>query len=186
MLLDERALLTRIAQGDQEALKCLYAAYRSRLWSYLWRQLDRDTNWTEELVQDVLLAVWRSAGSYRGEAQVATWLFRIAHNLAANARRARARRIQPEPLEDADDGQEQSDAGLSHLPEDRILDRLALTEALDQLSPRHREVLHLAFYQGFAPSEIAGILSVPVGTVKSRLSYARRALQAQLAQTSPQ
>jgi RNA polymerase sigma-70 factor (ECF subfamily) len=181
---DEQTLLARIAQGDQDALKCLYAVYRLRLWSYLWRQLDRDAGWTEELVQDVFLAVWRSAGSYRGQAQVATWLFRIAHNLAANARRARARRIQPESPEEAGDVEGQDDVIAAHSHEDRVLDRLALTEALDRLSPRHREVLDLAFHQGFAPAEIAAILGIPVGTVKSRISYARRALQDQLAHTT--
>jgi RNA polymerase sigma-70 factor (ECF subfamily) len=60
--------------------------------------------------------------------------------------------------------------------EDALITRLALTQALDTLSPAHREVLYLAFQQGFALQEIAAILELPVGTVKSRISYARRAL----------
>src|SRR5215813_5698571 len=91
---DERELLRLVATGDQHALRCLYAAYRPRLWSYLFARLDGDAGWTEELTQDVFLAVWRSAATFRGEARPATWLFRIAHNLAANARRARQRRPQ--------------------------------------------------------------------------------------------
>jgi RNA polymerase sigma-70 factor (ECF subfamily) len=67
-------------------------------------------------------------------------------------------------------------------PEDAIVNRMALAEALRALSPKHREVLDLAFFQGFGPEEIAHILDVPAGTVKSRISYARRALQAQLAE----
>jgi RNA polymerase sigma-70 factor (ECF subfamily) len=177
----ERALLGRIAAGDQHALRCLYAAYRSRLWSYLYKQLDDDAGWAEELTQDVFLAVWRSAATYRAEAQPATWLFRIAHNLAANARRARDRRPTGERLDADDDGAERDDlpAGASH--EDTVLDRLTLAAALGQLSPRHREVLDLAFVQGFRLDEVAAILDVPVGTVKSRISYARRALHAHLA-----
>lgn len=147
-------------------------------------QLERDSGWTEEIVQDVFLAAWRSAGSYRGEAQLGTWLFRIAHNLAANARRGRRRHPLGRPFpgdEDADDtASEPIIMYDSH--EQAILNRLELREALDQLSSRHREVLDLAFYQGFGSAEIALILDIPEGTVRSRISYARKALSAYLRQ----
>ena len=65
-----------------------------------------------------------------------------------------------------------------------MIDRLALAAALDQLSPRHREALELVFLQGFTLEEVAGILDVPLGTVKSRISYARRALQQELARAT--
>lgn len=182
---DERALLARIATGDQDALKCLYAVYRPRLWSYLFRQLDHDASGTEELVQDVFLAVWRSAGTYRGDAQVATWLFRIAHNLAANARRAHARQVASQPF-DADNGNVPVRGDAYDSPEDSVLDRLALAQALRLLSVKHREVLDLAFVQGFDPGEIAQILGIPAGTVKSRISYARQALRTHMHHALPQ
>jgi RNA polymerase sigma-70 factor (ECF subfamily) len=178
---DERALLSRIAGGDQHALRCLYAAYRARLWSYLIHQLDGDAGWTEEILQDAFLAVWRSAGTYRGEAQPATWLFRIAHNLAANARRARGRRPQGERLDVADADDEWGDVLAEASHEDAVLDRLTLAAALDRLSPAHREALDLCFVQGFRIEEVATILDIPPGTVKSRISYARLALRAHLA-----
>jgi RNA polymerase sigma-70 factor (ECF subfamily) len=173
---DERALLRRIAGGDQHALRCLYAGYRTRLWGYLLHQLDGDAGWTEEVAQDLFLAVWRSAGTYRGESRPAAWLFRIAHNLAANARRARARRLQSEPL--AAEAGDELPVEASH--EDAVLDRLALLAALGRLSSAHREALELVFVQGFGMDEVAAILGVPVGTVKSRISYARRALRTHL------
>ena len=179
---DGRSLLRRIAAGDQHALRCLYADYRPRLWGYLFHQLDGDAGWTEELTQDVFLAVWRAAETYRGEAQVATWLFRIAHNLAANARRARDRQPLSERLTVGDDGRDERDdlpMGASH--EDAVLNRLTLAAALSRLAPHHREVLDLVFVQGFSMAEVSTILGVPVGTVKSRVSYARRALHAHLA-----
>ncbi|HEX6122873.1 MAG TPA: sigma-70 family RNA polymerase sigma factor [Ktedonobacterales bacterium] len=175
---DDRALLARIAEGDEQALKCLYASYRPRLWSYLWRLLDQNPERTEEVLQDVLLAVWRHAHSYRGEAQVATWLFRIAHNCAINARRADLRHASHRaPLDDDDDGETLAELAMDESYEERVLDQMLLMEALGQLSPKHREVLELAFAQGFTAEEIAHILGVPVGTVKSRLTYARRALR---------
>jgi RNA polymerase sigma-70 factor, ECF subfamily len=180
---DERTLLARIAGGDQHALQCLYGLYRQRLWAYLWHQLDGDSGWTEEVVQDVFLAVWRSAQSYRGEAHVATWLFRIAHNLAANARRGRTRHPLGQPFGAAEDDGEDASMATASL-EEPVLARLNLHEALGQLSLKHREVLDLAFAQGFGLEEIAQILSIPVGTVKSRISYARRALRSHLAQAA--
>ena len=62
-------------------------------------------------------------------------------------------------------------------PEDTVLDQTTIDEALSRLSMKHRAVLHLVFQQGFTAEEAAQILEVPVGTVKSRMSYARRALQ---------
>lgn len=180
-----RELLARISSGDQDAMQRLYVAFYQRLWSYLWRQLDGDRGWTEEVVQDVFLAVWRSAASYRGESRVGTWLFRIGHNLAANARRAKGRRLQGQPLDSVGSSDEQcevADAVAPHSTEDVVLDRMMLAQALGRLTPNHREVLDLAFHQGFGADEIAVILGIPVGTVKSRMSYARRALQQQLSQ----
>lgn len=181
-----RDLIARISGGDQDAMRRLYVAYYQRLWSYLWRQLYRDPGWTEEVVQDAFLAVWRSAASYRGEARVGTWLFRIAHNLAANARRAKGRRPQGQPLDGVGGFDEQGEVGdvaAAHSTEDVVLDRMMLEQVLGALTPNHREVLDLAFHQGFRVDEIAVILGIPVGTVKSRMSYARRALQQQLGQT---
>jgi RNA polymerase sigma-70 factor (ECF subfamily) len=177
---DDRTLLARIAGGDEQALKSLYASYRPRLWSYLWRLLDQSPERTEEALQDVLLAVWRHARGYRGEAQVATWLFRIAHNCAINARRAHLRHeTHRAPLNDDDGGGETlAELAMDDSHEERVLDQMLLAEALGQLSPKHREVLELTFAQGFTAEEIAHILEVPIGTVKSRLTYARRALRA--------
>lgn len=182
---DLRSLLAQVSGGDQDAMQRLYVACYQRLWTYLWRQLDRDPGWTEEVVQDAFLAVWRSAASYRGEARVSTWIFRIAHNLAANARRAKGRRLQGQSLDGVSACDEQGDAGTFSAPqatEDVVLDRLLLEQALGRLTSPHRQVLDLAFHQGFGADEIAVILGIPVGTVKSRMSYARRALQQELAQ----
>lgn len=182
---DLRGLLAQISSGDQDAMQRLYVVFYQRMWSYLWRQLDRDPGWTEEAVQDVFLAAWRSAASYRGEARVGTWLFRIAHNLAANARRAKGRRLQGQPLDSVGSSDEQGEVGDAlalHSAEDVVVGRMMLAQALGRLSPHHRDVLDLAFHQGFGADEIAMILAIPVGTVKSRMSYARRALQQQLTQ----
>ncbi len=188
MQVDDQALLVQIIQGDQEALKHLYARYREPVYRYLWYQLERNTGWTEEIVQDVFLNIWRSAAQYRGEARLATWIFRIAHHLAAKARRDRSRRaeghlIELEAGDDEGAGISEEHVFFVNSHEEGVLNRLTLTDALQQLSPRHRTVLELVFLQGFSPAEVAQVLDVPVGTVKSRISYARRALLALLQQS---
>jgi RNA polymerase sigma-70 factor, ECF subfamily len=183
---DERLLLAQIATGDEEALRRLYLAYHPRLRRYLWHQLDGDTASAEDALQEVFLAVWRTAGGYRGEARVSTWLYQIARYVALGARKRRARRPDALRLDAAhdEDARDQCDpsATLDWSVADgrdyarQTLDRVALGDALARLSPQHREALSLVFQQGFSLQEVARILDVPAGTVKSRISYARKAL----------
>src|SRR5262249_2554579 len=135
----------------------------------------------EDALQEIFLNIWRSAGSFRNQSSVATWVFRIAHHQALRARRRQ-------------DTSEQRDHGAtdehSHRSretgsrENAVIDRITLANALRQLSDKHRDVLELVFHYGFAPDEVANILAVAPGTVKSRISYARRALLQLLNETS--
>ena len=84
-------LLERIAAGDEDALMQLYAEYRPRLWRYVWQQLDGDRELAEEVLQDVFLAIWHGGGTFAHRASLSTWIFRIAHNIAATSRRTRLR-----------------------------------------------------------------------------------------------
>lgn len=183
---DERLLLAQIATGDEEALRQLYLAYRPRLRRFLWHQLGGDTASVEDALQEVFLAVWRTAGGYRGEARVSTWLYQIARYVALGARKRRARH--PDALR-FDAAADEGERDLCDLPdavarsvadgrdyERQALDRVALGDALGRLSPRHREVLMLVFQHGFSLREVAQVLDVPTGTVKSRINYARKAL----------
>ena len=183
---DERALIARIAQGDQAALDQLYTAYRVRLRLYIIRRLGNHREPAEEVLQDVFLAVWTHAGSYRGEASPAAWIFRIAHHHVAKAQRRFMRRAEGHsvPLVSLhEDEAANAEVGSVVSPEDAILDRLVLQDAFARLSPKHREALELTFYHTFTLEEIAHILEIPTGTVKSRLSYARRALLQELTVT---
>jgi RNA polymerase sigma-70 factor, ECF subfamily len=175
MAMDDPALVARVAAGDEEALRELTCRYRAPLRRYLWRQLDGDARAVEEAVQDVFVAVWRGAARYRGDAKVATWLFQIARYLALRARHDGRRHAALTPLEQ-DEGKEGQADWLGVSCEDEVIDRLALADALRRLSAKHREVLELVFVFGFSPDEVARILEAPLGTVKSRISYARRAL----------
>ncbi|HKS69688.1 MAG TPA: RNA polymerase sigma factor [Ktedonobacterales bacterium] len=186
MALDDRLLLARIATGDEDALHELYQGYAPRLTRYLWHQLDGDQHAVEEALQEEFIAVWRSAAGFRGEAKVATWVYQIAHNAASSARRRQLRQaVQWQvPIPEPDEATEGGEA----LPacDDAVLDRLVLADALRQLSEKHREVLQLIAAEGFSLDEAARMLDIPSGTVKSRLSYARRALLRALSARDPE
>ena len=176
-------LLIQMARGDQQALQQLYARYRGSLWRYIWRLVNEDAHLADEVTQDVFVAVWRQAATFRAEATPATWLFRIARHRALNARRDLARRVEGHlwngvTRDDERDHWLFEEGEPSH--EDAVIERMALADALDRLSTKHREALDLVFYYGFSLEDAARVLDVPLGTIKSRLSYARRALQEHL------
>jgi RNA polymerase sigma-70 factor (ECF subfamily) len=171
----ERVLLSQIAEGKQEALVALYQRYQRPLFVYLLRLL-RDERTAEEVLQDVIVAIWQGAAAFAGRSRVSTWVFGIAHHQAAQvARRHQLPQVSPEDCMEI--GDEEQDAG-------RIASSLALQEdleaALESLAPIYREALELVLAQGFSYEEAAIITAVPVGTVKSRVNQARRQMQRML------
>jgi RNA polymerase sigma-70 factor (ECF subfamily) len=168
----ETVWIRKIASGDRAAFEALFHAYKRRLLGYLYR-MTGDATRAEELVSDVLVEVWKSAGRFQERSSVSTWIFGIAHHKAVDELRRRAGKGTavevPEDLADAAETPERT----------AILgDRNArLRAVLQQLTPEHREVLELAFFQGRLVEEIAGILSCPVNTVKTRMFYARKKLR---------
>ena len=146
---DDQHLLTRIAEGDQTALRALVVAYRPRLWRYLGTQLGDCPELIEEVLQDVLVAIWRAAAGFRGEARVATWLYRLAHHHAANARRSASRHGVASYLDDADEGDERSPL-ITASHDDAVAERLDLHAALRSLPVKQREAIELVFVQGFS------------------------------------
>jgi len=126
----------------------------------------------EEIAQDTMLAVWRGAGSFRGESSVRSWVIAIA-------RRQTRDRLRGQRLRVVDGAFLADQPGSGPGPEVMALDRAELAEvrgAIRELAPAHREVLGLAFGSGLSLPEVAGVLEIPVGTVKSRLTAARTAL----------
>jgi RNA polymerase sigma-70 factor, ECF subfamily len=167
----EVVLLSRIAGGDQGALAEFYRRHGQVVLAQI-VLLVGDRALAEEILQDTMLAVWRGAGSFRGDSRVRSWLISIARRQA----RDRMRRRQLRVVDDACLADQPSrDPG----PDVVALDRAEAAEmgnAIRALTPAHREVLGLAFGAGLSLPEVAEVLQVPLGTVKSRLAAARAAL----------
>ncbi len=172
--LSDEALLQQIAGGDTAAYTVLYQRYHTRLCRFLRSQLN-DPRKTEDLAQEVLLEVWKSAGTYRSLSRVSTWIFGIARFKALTARRRRAEA----PVADVESLHIQED-NLSESPEQILLQEEQLHflhEAFQQLSPSHREVLQLAYGASCSGEEIAGLAGCPAPTVRTRMFNAKRRLK---------
>jgi len=160
-------LVRQVAAGDEAAFAELYDLYAPPVYNYLLR-LVNEPPIAEEILQEVFLALWRSARGFRAEAQVKTWLLRIAHHQAVSwLRRKRAVLWSDDDLE-----QEAAESIDDDLARSGQVDQLR--EALTRLSPKHRAVIELTFAHGLSYAEIAQVMNCPIGTVKSRMSYALR------------
>lgn len=153
----------------------LFEFFAPRLKSYM-QQLGADAGQAEDLVQDVMVSVWRKAGQYDPEkASVSTWIFRIARNRRIDAhRRTRKPELEPdEPLLRPAEPEQP----------DHLLDRQQMEThvraEIAKLPPEQLELLKAAFYEGLSHSEIAEAFGLPLGTVKSRIRLAFNRLRGQ-------
>lgn len=175
------ALIRRMAAGDEEALRVLYAVYGRRMLAYALR-LTGNPALAEEVLQDSLLAAWQGARSFRGEGRPIAWLLGIVHHQALNA--TRRKQFALVELDEALTVAAPTPAPDAHTEaQDR---RRALAQGLQQLSPEHRAVLDLVFFQGLTLAEAAQVCRCPLGTIKSRLSYAKAYLAGHLTRAGVQ
>jgi RNA polymerase sigma-70 factor (ECF subfamily) len=152
-------------------LRELYALYGQRLYAFALR-LSAHRAEAEDLVQEMLLAVWRGAGRFRGDGRVLTWLLGIIHHTAIKAMRHRS-----VPISDEMEETLPSPTGSPEVQTQAGQQAQWVRRGLQSLSPEHRAVLELIFYQGLSLEEVAEVCRCPLGTVKSRLSYARQHLR---------
>jgi RNA polymerase sigma-70 factor, ECF subfamily len=170
----DEALLALAGREDEDALAQLYDRY-GRVAYGLALRVVRDPSLAEDAVQEAFLAVWRSASGFRAErAKPSTWILTLVHRRAVDVvRREEHRRADP-----LDPGDEPDAHGLGAAEEIELTDRRRLVqEALRQLPDEQREALELAYYAGLTQSELAERLSVPLGTIKSRMFTGLRRLR---------
>ena len=172
MAVSDARLVERIPHDRSgEELRELYRRYAGELFGFACNALG-DRELAEEIVQDVFARLWRHAEDYNPtKASVRTWLYAIARNRIVDARRRASVRPGLAPAE-AEKPPEELDREL----EQAVL-RWQVAAALSRLSPEHREVIRLAHWSGLSLREIAERKGIPLGTVKSRTSYALRHLR---------
>jgi RNA polymerase sigma-70 factor, ECF subfamily len=157
---------------SEDSMRELYRTYGSELYGFAVSALG-DRGQAEELVQEVFTRVWRHAHSYDSEkASFRTWLYGIARNAIIDLKRRQAVRPALAAHPDAEEQQGAVDDSF-----ERALLRWQVGAALDRLTPEHRQVIRLAHFQGLTLREISERTGIPLGTIKSRTSYALRGLR---------
>jgi RNA polymerase sigma factor (sigma-70 family) len=174
----DEALLVLYANGDPDAARILAQRLVPRVLGYATRLLGNRAD-AEDIAQEVLLRLWRAAPDWRsGEAQVSTWVYRVAANLCTDRLRAQNRK----GLKALDDVAEPEDGAPTVLSGMIAADRqAALQAALAQLPDRQREAVVLRHIEGLANPQIAEVMQIGVEAVESLISRGKRALAALLA-----
>ena len=188
---EDAALIAALKAGSEEAFALLIAQYSQPLYSVIARSL-RDPADAADITQEVFIKVFRSIRSFHGEASLRTWLYRIALREASNQRRWWSRHKRQEITIDSPlgaSGQDEQDDGVclgallrdsSGSPYDHTAQgelKIRVEDALRKLPEAFQRVVILREMEGFSYEEIAEILEIPAGTVKSRLTRGRAALK---------
>lgn len=183
----DKELMLRVKGGDMAAFEALYARYSRPLLNFFYR-LVWDRDFAEDLMQETFLRLWKGSRNYRPSGKFTTYLFQIAKNHWLNEREKRRRRIAPVSLEA---GADESSNGLRDAVEagergpmaETLNKELgeAIARAVSTLSEKLRMVFVLGQLDGMKYADIAEILGIPVGTVKSRMSNAEKAIRVRLA-----
>ena len=164
----ERVLVLRCQTGDEAAFAEIVQRYHARLRTYL-RSMLGDAHAAEDALQDVWLDVFRGVGNLRDTAAFTGWLYRIARDRAYRV--LRRKKLPAQSIESV----ELADAAEVELDAD---ERELVTSSMDRLPHEQREVLLLRFVEQMSYDEIAQAVGCELGTVRSRLHYAKRALRA--------
>jgi RNA polymerase sigma-70 factor (ECF subfamily) len=155
-------LLARVGEHDSEAFEILYGRYVRPVFSLALRRLG-DRGHAEDAVQEAFAAIWRSASTYRPERGAAGgWLYTVARNAIVDRLRRNGPAADSELPELAS-----YEAGPDQQAEDSFVS-WRVHRALEELPPREREVIELAYWSGMSQSEVADYLGLPLGTVKTR------------------
>jgi RNA polymerase sigma-70 factor (ECF subfamily) len=172
----EDRLIERCRAGDEQACEELVRQYQDRVFALIYR-ITGDAERVEDIAQEVFLRAFRSLKKFRGGSSFYTWLYRITVNTTLNALRASSRR-QETSLEALDGLEGPVDPGAD--PVEAAAHRQVarrVKEAIDQLDEQYRAIVYLREIQGLSYEEIAEVVALPVGTVKSRLFRARQNLK---------
>jgi RNA polymerase sigma-70 factor, ECF subfamily len=164
-------LIARLKDGDGQALQALYARHNVKIYRFVLR-LIRDEGAAEDVVSEVFIDLWRNPAAFEGRSEASTWLMAIARNKAWSLLRKRKEA-------EIDEGSLEAIADESDDPEVEMQKKTKaelLRACLAKLSAEHREVIDLVYYHEKSIEDVAAIIGIPEGTVKTRMFHARKKL----------
>lgn len=175
---DDRVLVRRVQRGDREAFAALVTRHQRYVYNLAYRLL-RDPSEAEDLAQEAFLRAWRGLGNFRGEAKFTTWLYRIVTNLCYNRLNSLRRQLLDTDVDDVDTLALSSDKDPATAVE-AAERRAFLHRQIAALPEKYQLVITLFYLQEFSYQEIAQVLDLPLGTVKTHLFRARERLKRQI------
>ena len=166
-------LLQRIAGGDQRALRQFYERFHGVVYQFSLRTVNNAAD-AAEVLNEVMLEVWRRAATFAGQSQVRTWLLSITRYKSVDLLR---RKRPSEMLDEASLEDEASDEACpASLAIELSQQGEQVRQCLDRLKDGHRQVVYLTFFEELSYPEIAAIMDIPNGTVKTRMLHAKQQL----------
>jgi RNA polymerase sigma-70 factor, ECF subfamily len=177
---DERDVIMRAQQGDQQAFAKLYESHKRRVYWLCFRMVHQADE-AEDLTQEAFLQVYRKLNTYRGESAFSTWLHRVAVNVVLMRLRKRGlTETSLDEMSESDEDNKTIEIGSDDPLLSGSVDRIVLENAIDELPPGYRLVFVLHDVHGYEHQEIADILGCTTGNCKSQLHKARLKLRAAL------
>lgn len=180
---EERTLVERARSGDQDAFSMLVRLHQRQIYTLALRMLRGDAEEASEATQDVFLAAWQGLRGFRGDARFATWLYRIAYNHCLKIAEQRRRDVAARAELTAQSAREQDPAqalSASHARDAEQQMRERVRDEIENLPAKYRVVLVLRHLQELSYEEMADVMRVPIGTVKTQLFRARALLKERL------
>lgn len=168
----QKELVGAIGAGDEHAMKDFFQLHHQAVYAYALRRLNNAGD-AADVLNDVMMQVWRSAHRFKGESKVRTWLFSIANYKILDTYRKRYK----SDHEELDDRMEDKNTEEPTVAIELSQHSDAIQKCMEGLSDNHRQVVHLAFFEEMAYPDIAAILECPTGTVKTRMMHAKKNLE---------
>lgn len=173
-----KLLLEQISTGSEPAMSELYSEFESRVYKFAYAKLS-NTFEASEILNEVMMEVWKNASKFQGKSKVSTWIFGITHHKTIDLMRKKYRHDYVEAEPDlADETPHIEQAILSAQIADKV------RECIKLLKQPFRDIIHLTFFEELHYSDIAEIMDCPEGTVKSRVFHAKASLKNCLASLS--
>lgn len=183
--MDEKKEIKRAIAGDDRAFEALVVRYQTAVYNLCLRMTGNPDD-AADVTQEAFLKAWRSLSGFQFESAFSTWLYRLTSNACLDFLRAKKRHAAVSLTTDDDEAQIMDIADPTPTPENMILsqeDNQTVAAAMAALEPEHRQILTLRVIQELSYSEIAQILGLKEGTVKSRIARARDNLRKKLLQS---
>ena len=174
MDVSDEELISSIAQSDQKAMESFYHRFSSCVYQFAFKVLANPSD-ANEVMNEVMMEVWKKAHTFNGKSKVRTWLLSITHNKAVDTVRKKSKHDSNDDIDSAYDIASECNLELAQQGAEHTSH---IKYCMNTLKNAHRQVVYLTFFEGLSYSDIAGIVDAPAGTIKTRMMHAKNQLMA--------